>query len=116
MTAPRVDAAEAAAVELRAADIPAYTDPAAAAANLPAVLFLPPSVRFPHLAGGAEVDWRLAILTRPPHGLDAWRQLDQLLEQLADHLHIVTAEPGSYALTGGENKPPLPAYLVTATS
>jgi hypothetical protein len=113
MSAPRVSAARTDAEALTAAGIPAYVDPAKAAANLPCVLFLPPVLRFSHLGGGHQTDWRLAILADAAPGLDAWEQLDDLLERLAPEVNLVTAEPGSYQLSG--NKDPVPAYLCAVT-
>lgn len=113
MSAPRVAVATADADALTAAGVPTYVDPAAAAANLPCVLILPPVVRFNHLAGGHETDWRLAVLSDSGPGLDAWTQLDDLLDRLAPLVNLVTAEPGAYQLTG--NKDPVPAYLCAVT-
>lgn len=113
MSAPRVSAADADAAALTAAGVPTFTDPAAAAANLPCVLFLPPTVRWTQLAGGAQVDWRLAVLADAGPGLEAWEQLDALLELLAAEVPITAAEPGSYTLAG--DKTPIPAYLCTVT-
>lgn len=111
----RVDAARAYADELRAAGLPAFTDPAEAAANLPAVLFLPPELEFNRLGDplGASVTWRLAVLTRGPAGLEAWEQLDSLLDELAAQVSIESARPSGYTLTG--ERDPLPAYICTAT-
>lgn len=109
MTGPRVTDAKAAAAELTALGVRATVDPAWAASNLPCVLFLPPTLRFAQLGGGAQVDWRLAVLAEGPPGLDCWDRLDTLLEQLAEHVNITTADPGVYALSGDKN--PIPAYL-----
>lgn len=113
MTGPRLADAKAAAAELTGLGVRATVDPAWAAANLPCVLFLPPVVRFAQLAGPAQVDWRLAVLADGPPGLDCWDQLDQLLDDLAAHVNITTADPGVYSLTGEKN--PIPAYLCVVT-
>lgn len=113
MTGPRVADAAADAAALTAAGVPTFTDPAAAAANLPCVLILPPVVRWPHLAGSPAIDWRLAVLADGPPGLEAWDQLDGLLELLAARVALVSAEPAAYTLAG--DKSPVPAYLCTVT-
>lgn len=110
MTTPRIDAAREAAEQLRAAGVFATVDPREAAANLPCVLFLPPTLRFTGLGSTHATEWRIAVLGDGPHGLDAWAQLDELLDQLAAHVAVVDADPGVYTLTGERT---LPAYLCT---
>lgn len=114
MSTPRVDAARAYATQLKAQGLRTYVDPAAAAANLPCVLILPPAVTFDRLgaAGAPSVDWRLAVLAEGPAGLECWEELDELLELLAELVDVTTATPAAYTLAGG--KDPLPAYLCTA--
>lgn len=115
MVAPRVSAARSYADELTQLLGRVVTvDPAEAAANLPAVLILPPELTFDRLSGPtASVTWRLVVLTRPPGGLAAWEQLDELLDELAEHSSITTATPAQYTLNG--ERDPFPAYMCTAT-
>jgi hypothetical protein len=77
-------------------------------------VFLAPPVRFNPLNGGHETDWRVAVLADAGPGLDAWEQLDALLDQLEPHVSLVSADPGAYQLPPG-NKDPVPAYLCTLT-
>lgn len=114
MTAPRLEAAKAHAQELRELGVPAYVDPAEAAANLPAVLLVPPAVTFDRLAGAPSVRWRLVVLANGPAGLAAWEELDSTLELLAAHVSLEdTATPASYTLEAGSD--PVPAYIAHAT-
>lgn len=108
-----VDQAEAYAAELTAAGVPTFVDPRKAAANLPCVLILPPSLTWDRLGGTPSIAWRLAVIARGPAGLDTWRALDDLLALLADQVALTSAEPGSYTLTGAD---PLPCYAVTAAT
>lgn len=113
MATPRYTQAGTEAAALRAAGIPAFTDPEQAAANLPCVLFTPPELTFDRFGGGASVTWRLAVLADPPADAEAWRALDELLELLAGVATITTAVPGQYTLAG--ERDPFPAYICTAT-
>lgn len=97
--------------QLRAADVRAYIDPAKAAANLPCVLLTPPRRQY---EGGPLFTWTLvALAASDVGGLAAWQELDALLDQLDQALHLGAADPGSYNLSGGTA--PLPCYLVTYT-
>lgn len=114
MATPTIDQARAYADELTAAGVPTFVDPRKARANLPAVLILPPTLRFQRLGGAASVEWRLVALTNGPNGLDAWAALDDLVARLADQVVVEAAEPAAYTLAADEAA--LPAYLITAAT
>lgn len=116
MTAPRLELARQHATDLSAlTGRLVTTDPAELVANLPAVLIVPPEIRFDRAGGfGASVTWRLVVATDPPGGLAAWEQLDQLLEELSQHATITRATPGQYTVTGEPELDPLPAYICEA--
>ena len=105
----RVERAEALVADLVDAGIPATIDPAAVAGLAPCVLVTPPRLQ---LQGARFTTWRLtAIAATTTPGLEAWRQLDQLLDQLDAELPLTAAEPASFTLSAGAD--PAPAYLVT---
>ena len=114
MSARRVDQAKSYAADLTAQGVRTYVEPSRAAANLPCVLILPPALTFSTLgyATAAVAEWRLAVLSEGPPGLESWEQLDTLLEQLAAVATVTTATPASYTLT--PERDPLPAYLCSA--
>lgn len=107
-----VDQAEGYAADLTAKGVRTFVDPRKAAANLPCVLILPPTLTWDRLGGPASISWRLAVIARGPAGLSCWRDLDDLLALLADQVALTSAEPGTYTLTGD----PLPCYAVTTAT
>lgn len=116
MGTPRVDRAAQLAAQLRGAGIEATHDPAAAVNLAPCVLVGPPRLTFDLLDGGASEAWRLVAIAATTVQLDAWTQLDELIDQLADpaaDLAIETAEPTSWAPNPGAD--PVPAYVLTLT-
>lgn len=111
----RLDRALELAELLTTAGLFATVDVGELAANLPGVLVPPPRVDLAAGGyGGGLVTWRLVLIAGAQAGaVDAWRQLDAALDQLADALPCELADPTSYQLpTGGD---PLPAYTVTFT-
>lgn len=102
-------AALAIADELTAFGLRATVDPRSA--QPPCVLVTPP-VRTYTLGCGFSAEWTLVLLTNGT-GADGFSQLDDMLDQLAEHVDIDTARPAGYQLTSGGD--PIPAYLVTVT-
>lgn len=100
-------AAAALAAELVAAGVRAAIDPRNT--NPPCVLFEPPSLTFDIGCGATAAMSALLLVPGPGHG-DAWRQLDDLIAQVADVIDIETAEPVSLDYDN-----PMPAYRVTFT-
>lgn len=113
MAADTIEQAEGYADELTTAGVPTFVDPKKAAANLPCVLIVPPTLTWDRLGGSASVAWRLVVLARGPHGLACWAVLDDLVRRLAQVVAVESAEPGVYTLTGAD---PLPCYAVTAAT
>lgn len=113
MGTPRVTRAVELAVQLGGAGITATHNPGEVLANAPCVLVAPPRLLFDTFEG-ATATWRLlAIASTPADQLQAWQQLDALVDQLAQLLNVETAEPTAWALTPGADS--LPAYAVTFT-
>lgn len=112
MASPRVARAEQLAAQLRGAGIDATHDPAAAASLRPCVLVPPPRLTF-DVSDEATAAWRLVAIAGTPVQLDAWVQLDELVEAVAELLCVETADPTSWAATPGDD--PLPAYVITLT-
>lgn len=109
---PTLDRARAYADQLTAAGVPTFVDPAAAQANLPCALVVPPTLTFDRLDGDATASWRVVALAHGPAGLAAWAALDELLAALvAAGLDAQRADPGSYSITAGSD--PLPCYIIT---
>lgn len=91
--------------------VPAYTDPAKAAAMRPCVLVTPPVVSWQT----KSATWTLAALTTHDAGSeDAFRDLDATVAKVADVLDVESARPSAYYLT--KDAPSVPAYLLTYTT
>jgi hypothetical protein len=102
------------AAELSAAGAPAVVDVREVLGNLPCVLVPPPRLEYTTCA----VRWRLILLSSYNVGsLDAWSELDDLLDAVATVLPVETAEPIAYTLPVGAVDQPssMPAYAVTLT-
>lgn len=112
MPTPRVARAVELAAQLDGAGIPATADPTQLAGKLPGVLVTPPAVVF-DLQDGATCTWRLVVVAATPNAYNAWKQLDELLELLAELLPVEGATPASYATDPAAD--PLPAYALTFT-
>lgn len=112
MASPRVARAGQLAAQLTGAGVPATHDPRLLHGRLPAVLVQPPRLAFTGY-GGPEATWRLLIVANTAHELDAWTQIDDLAEAVADLLPVETGEPASYSTGPGAD--PLPAYVLTFT-
>jgi hypothetical protein len=110
----RLERAEQLVDQLLGAGIPATLDPSEVAGKGACVLLTPPALAF-DLNTGATCTWRLAVIDggRTTAGLDTWRRLDALVDQVADLLPVTTGEPAQYAPTPGVD--PSPAYLLTLT-
>lgn len=114
MGTPRHDQAAAWAGELTALGIPTYTDPRVAAQDTPCVLIAPPALgRAGSTYDGHSVTWRFLVLARGPASLAGWKELDDLLDRLTEHVPYETAEPGQYALTTGAD--PVACYVAEFT-
>lgn len=109
----RVDRAAQLAAQLRSAGIPATHDAAAVTAMAPCVLVGPPRLTFDLLDGGATEAWRLVAVAATAVQLDAWVQLDDLVDQVAAELAVEAADPASWAPNPGAD--PTPAYVITLT-
>lgn len=99
--------------ELVEAGVPAVMDPRDVAAGTPCVLIGPP--RWDDWTATNEVTfvWRLLVIagTEAPN-LDAWTELDALVEAVAEVLSVELAEPAQYQPPSGA---PRPAYALTVT-
>lgn len=112
MSTPRVDQAAQLAAQLRGLDIAATHDAAAVAGLAPCVLVGPPRLIF-DVGDTATASWRLVAVASTAVQLDAWAQLDELVDLVAAVLCIETAEPASWAANPGAD--PVPAYVLTLT-
>lgn len=113
MPTPRVARARALVEQLADAGLSATCDVREVLGKAPCVLVQPPSLDY-DLHTGATATWRLVAVSAVALGnLDAWVQLDELLDELAGVLPLTSAEPTAYKLpTGGD---PYPAYIATYT-
>lgn len=102
------------AAELRAAGVPAVVDVRDAPGVLPGVLVPPPRLVWEGAASyvGPVAVWTLVALAADSTGsAEAWAQLDQLVDTVADTLALDRADPSSYTLGAVSH----PAYLLTYT-
>lgn len=97
-------------LQLDTAGVAAFLDPAVANTNRPCVLVAPPSVDY----STREVTHRIVALSSHPAGtFAALAQLDELVAQVEDVLHVEEATPISYPLTPLDL---VPAYLIRTTT
>lgn len=114
MPSPRVARGAQIAAELRAAGVNATHDPQQLAGQLPAVLVQAPRLDYVGAAmAGPTASWRLLLVASTPNALDAWTQLDELLEAVEAAIPVELAEPTAYPPDPAS--PPLPAFALTYT-
>lgn len=113
---PRVELAKELAAQLVEAGVTATHDPRKAENSRPCALLTPPTLDYANgTYDGPAITWRLALLSSHAAGtVEAWAQLDGLLDQVDQVLNIERAEAASYALAEGAG--PIPAYLATFTT
>lgn len=94
----------------------ATRDPKQAAANRPTCLVPPPKVDWTRgTYAGPELTWQLVLLSSHAAGsIEAFDQLDHLLDKLADLVDVERAEPAQYPLA--PDTPAVPCYVVTTTT
>lgn len=109
---PRVARAAQLAAQLRGAGIPSTHDAAAVAGLAPCVLIGPPRLAF-DVGDSATASWRPLAIAATTVQLDAWEQLDALVDAVAALLPVEAAEPSSWAPNPGAD--PVPAYALTLT-
>lgn len=112
MSSPRVARAAELAAQLRSAGIEATHDAAAVAGLAPCVLVGPPRLVF-DVGDSATASWRLLAIAATPSQMDAWTQLDGLVDAVAGLLPVESADPTSWAVAPGADA--LPAYALTLT-
>jgi hypothetical protein len=65
------------------------------------------------LSGSVEVTWTVVALANPPADLESARELELLVDHVAERLDVTTAEPAAYTIPGAETS--VPAYLISIT-
>jgi hypothetical protein len=58
-----------------------------------------------------DVEWTIVALAQPPADLEAARELELLLDHVAETLEITRAQPASYRIPSTETE--VPAYVIT---
>lgn len=115
MTGPGLRAAAQLVEQLDGLDELATTDPKQAGTNRPCALVAPPVLDWTTgTYDGPAVEHRVLLLSsHASFTLEAWRQLDDMLDQLAQLVDVERASPGDFPLAEGNTAP---CYVVTVTT